>query len=78
MALCRNGHDKDAAGVNARGACMECKRIAARTYAARRAAGVPLNERKRQARTDLGYAVIAADHVCFIDDTYCTECGVAQ
>ena len=52
--LCRNGHDRKRAGVNARGACMECKREAARRFREARAAGVPLNERKRQARTDLG------------------------
>ena len=51
---CRNGHDRTRAGVNARGACMECKREAARRFREARAAGVPLNERKRQARTDLG------------------------
>ena len=52
--LCRNGHDRKRVGVNARGACMECKRVAARRFREARAAGVPLNERKRQARTDLG------------------------
>ena len=55
---CRNGHDKDVVGVNAKGACMECKREAARRYLENRKAGVPLNERKRQARTDLGYDTI--------------------
>ena len=59
VSYCRNGHDRDALGINARGACMECKRVAARTYAARRAAGVPLIESKRQARTDLGYSEVS-------------------
>ena len=53
---CRNGHPRARVGTNSRGACMECKREAARRYREARRAGVPLNERKRQARTDLGYA----------------------
>ncbi len=56
--LCRNGHDRARAGVNARGACMECKREAARRFREARAAGVPLNERKQQPRTDLGRETI--------------------
>jgi hypothetical protein len=37
---------------------MECKREAARRFREARAAGVPLNDRKRQARTDLGHDTI--------------------
>ena len=52
---CRNGHDKDVVGWTEKNGCRECKREAARRYAEARKAGVPINTKKSQVRTDLGY-----------------------
>ncbi len=57
-AKCPNGHDKNTVGVGP-GGCMECKREAARRYRQKRKDGVPLQDNKRQARTDLGYQEVA-------------------
>jgi hypothetical protein len=53
--LCPNGHDKDVVGTRANGnGCNECKREASRRFREARKAGVPVNPRKSQPRTDLG------------------------
>lgn len=51
---CKNGHDKKETGWTALNGCRECKREASRRYLAARKAGAPLQENKRQARSDLG------------------------
>jgi hypothetical protein len=61
MEKCKKNHDLAVLGRNNQGACIACKRAASAKYAAARKAGVPLQENKRQARTDLGYDEIG-DH----------------
>jgi len=51
--FCKNGHDKLTSGWTQLNGCRECKREAARRYREARKAGKPLQENKRQRRTDL-------------------------